>query len=392
MLVNFSGTAVAWCSCRGKHLTKGTNMHGQVSRRATLQTRGLQFYFLCLLVIGGMAGVWEAEGILASSPPSVSVEASRPETSEALNGFFGPQGEFTFRRTGETTDPLVVYVNYSGSASMGHPNFGHDYASFTNYVKFEAGSADATLGVIAWGDELIEGDETVVAELAPPVPGGVQYQIDPSKATATVIIHDSTVPPPNTNIVVSVEVTDAEAAEPSAGGVPNEGKFTFKRRGETDKAIGVRVYWWGTARAKQDYIANTNLVRFEAGQTEAVRMFVPIPDAVVEGDETVRVQLVAAPGYTVDMENRDGIAVIHDGEGAVVPSGTVEAKFGSLELTEQGLSLSLQGEAGQAGVLQRSNDLVTWEDVSSLFLSQGSAEYLDAAGDGNQVFYRVQVK
>jgi hypothetical protein len=60
---------------------------------------------------------------------------------------------------------------------------------------------------------------------------------------------------------------------------------------------------------------------------------------------------------------------------------------------EKGNRLHLSGEPGQVGVLQRSSDLATWEDVSAVFLSDGTAEVLDEGASTNgHVYYRLQVR
>jgi hypothetical protein len=73
--------------------------------------------------------------------------------------------------------------------------------------------------------------------------------------------------------------------------------------------------------------------------------------------------------------------------------GTKLPKLEKCEREATGVRVRLGGEAGQVGVLQRSSDLVNWEDVTTLFLPDGTGEYLDeAAQDRGQVYYRLQVR
>jgi hypothetical protein len=63
------------------------------------------------------------------------------------------------------------------------------------------------------------------------------------------------------------------------------------------------------------------------------------------------------------------------------------------ETDANGVRLQLSGPAGQVGVLQRSSDLKDWEDVTTLFLPDGSVEYLDTDGTKEtQNFYRLQIR
>ena len=112
---------------------------------------------------------------------TISVEATRPETSEPLPNALVAPGVFTFRRAGPTNAPLTVFVGYAGSATAGV-----DYTPLSNAVVFPAGRRELNLSVIAMSDSLVESNETVVAQLVV----SPDYQIGGDRQLAVVTIHD----------------------------------------------------------------------------------------------------------------------------------------------------------------------------------------------------------
>jgi len=127
--------------------------------------------------------------------PVVSIVATQPETREQSPNVLDPAtgaplvpGIFTLKRTGSTDKSLIVYVAYGGTATRGT-----DYEELPTAVEFPIGKAEVQLFVVAKDDQLVEGDETVVAELtAPPTAGAaLLYNIDPNQHVAKVVIHDN---------------------------------------------------------------------------------------------------------------------------------------------------------------------------------------------------------
>lgn len=127
--------------------------------------------------------------------PVVSIVASEPETVEPSDNTRIRPGRFTLRR--EPADGwLVVFLAYGGTATMGR-----DYAELPRWVRFAEGVSSLDLTVMPHDDDLIEGDETVVAELTLDQPPIValdfpirEYRIDPDHARARVVIHDNDLP------------------------------------------------------------------------------------------------------------------------------------------------------------------------------------------------------
>jgi len=123
--------------------------------------------------------------------PVVSIEATTATTSEPLPNALVAPGVFTLRRTGSLDNALNVWVAFAGTAKNGI-----DYESVANQVLFAAGQSEAVIKILAKSDDLVEGDETVVAELIqPPTAGAVlSYNINPDERHAVVTIRDEDKP------------------------------------------------------------------------------------------------------------------------------------------------------------------------------------------------------
>lgn len=113
--------------------------------------------------------------------PVVRIAAVTPHTSEPIPNALVAPGLFRITRSGPTTEPLVVAVEYEGTATAGV-----DYPRLPGSVTIAAGSSEADLRVEPLDDQVVEGDETVIARL----PGSVAYNVDEEFKRATVIIHD----------------------------------------------------------------------------------------------------------------------------------------------------------------------------------------------------------
>jgi hypothetical protein len=229
----------------------------------------------------------------------VSVVATLPDASEPDTA-----GRFTFVRTGETNTSLTVYMAYGGTATLGS-----DYNLNTNSVTFFPGHREAHRFVSPLDDQLVETNETVMVQLI----GHSTYHLDAQRKLATVTIHDNDQAPPSTNVVVSVE-----AVRPDISENPNDptGQFTFRRTGPTNTVMTVQLFYSGTAQYGFDYNAITNWITFPAGHREVHRVIAQQFDEIVEGDETVVVELRATANYSIDPAAHVATITIHDDDHA----------------------------------------------------------------------------
>jgi hypothetical protein len=110
-----------------------------------------------------------------------------------------------------------------------------------------------------------------------------------------VVAHE---PPP----IVTVEATVPETIEPDplldcaiADCLPNPAIFTVRRTGPTSEALDVFYDLRGTASNGVDYRELPLWVRIPAGQSSTIVAVEPLDDALVEGTESVILQLVPNP-------------------------------------------------------------------------------------------------
>ena len=162
-----------------------------------------------------------------------------------------------------------------------------DYTALTGSVTVTVGTNTATLTVTPADDALVEGLETVSATLAA---NGTLYTIGtPSAATVTIADDEVT--------TVSFTATDAGAAEPVTGPATDTGTCTLTRDGVGTGTLTVNLAISGTATNGVDYLALPSTVTFAAAETSKILMVSPYSDALVEGNETVNVSVVAGTGY-----------------------------------------------------------------------------------------------
>jgi hypothetical protein len=261
----------------------------------------------------------ELLGIGGPAPPVlpvVSIVASVPETMEPSPTTRVRPGVFVVSRSGATNEALLVWLTFAGSATEGE-----DYQRISSPVEIPAGQAGVELLVAAIEDDIVEGDETVVATvIQPPTNAAPTYNVAPDRAQAKVVIHDNTVviEPP----VVSVETLDEHASEMAPGTVRelDTAAFRISRTGELTEDLVVSFSLLGTATPGQDYKDPGTSVRIPTGQRAAVVVITALDDQLSEGTETVMLALKApsdtGPGYyKVSGTAGAGLAYIHDNEG-----------------------------------------------------------------------------
>ncbi|MEO7599853.1 MAG: DUF1800 family protein, partial [Opitutus sp.] len=111
-----------------------------------------------------------------SGKPTLTVTASIPTADESS----GSAGEFTFLRSGDSSQPLTATYTFGGSATVGT-----DYTAGTGNVAFGAYVSAVKIPVTPRADILIEGDETVTVSLND---GGAVYSLgSPASATVTIV-------------------------------------------------------------------------------------------------------------------------------------------------------------------------------------------------------------
>ena len=318
--------------------------------------------------------------IVSTGLPVVSIEATRPETSEPGPTIRVAPGLFTLKRTGDTGRSLRVWMRYDGTATGGS-----DYGALPYVVEFPVGVSSVELQVIALQDQLIEGDETVVAQIVPSLLAiPPDHQIDPAHNVARVVIHDSTTTPP-TEPVVSIIAIDAFAREgANSTGLPDTATFLIRRTGPTNEPLTVHLRVGGTASNGVDYREVASSVQIPAGARHARLMIWPVDDRLAEGIETVIIGLVQIhsilPSYTVGFPAR-AAAIIVDNDRVHPPC---------LRLPDGLFNLCLPVPVEQCHRVEVTRDFVDWTPLCTIPTTEGFIHFVDPdASDRPRAFYRL---
>jgi hypothetical protein len=108
--------------------------------------------------------------------------------------------------------------------------------------------------------------------------------------------------------LVSVEATDPWAAEPGA----NTGTFTFTRSGSLRKPLTANFTVGGSAVPGSDYVPLPTSVTFAAGAAVTNLVVTALDDALLEGNESVVVTVLAGPGYDPGWPSSATVFIVDD--------------------------------------------------------------------------------
>jgi hypothetical protein len=255
-----------------------------------------------------------------TSLPPVHIVASAPETLEPSPNTRVAPGEFTITRLGDTNEALLLFVQFSGTAT-----FGQDYQEVSPYLVMPAGATKLSVLVGPLDDSLVEGDETVIATLStnPPINSLPNYTVHPRLNRATVVIHDNDFPNELPVVSISGPSTVLESCPPNADCVGLY--FTLRRTGPgLDQPLYVFIRYRGTATAGVDYEALPAPVTFEAGRDTLTVSSVPIDDTLYEGDETIVAEVLPLTTYDVDPNRWQATTVLRDNDPPAPPVVSLE--------------------------------------------------------------------
>jgi hypothetical protein len=182
-------------------------------------------------------------------------------------------------------------------------------------------------------------------------------------------------PPPPTNVVVSITAVDAYAVEgPFTNSTvrgTNIAAFLVRRAGPTNDPVTVRYRIGGTASNGLDYVSLSGEVAIAAGARGARILILPLEDRLAEGVESVVVELARAendpPSYLVGRESR-AAAVIADNDS---PRPRCQRLPGGL------FHICLPGTDGNGFRLEASTDLANWSALCTSVVTDGAIHFVD---------------
>jgi autotransporter-associated beta strand protein len=258
---------------------------------------------------------------------------------------------YTFTRTGSTTEVLEVDYEFGGNAA-----FGTDYivpganSSGTvtlniGTVNFAAGSNTATVNVDPTSDSIAETNENVTLRLVSSrndtIFGGRTYNINTPDAIVGTI----------TDAIPVVNLT-LEPISISENGQQNL-SYVFSRSGLIDQPLTVNYIIDGSALFDIDYNQSgatsfgntTGSITFAANSAQAILSVSSIADSLVEQNETISLNLIAASNYIVGV-NGSATGTIVDIPPVISPTtATIRTSAGDGELV---VSIDEFGRFGSA--------------------------------------------
>lgn len=227
----------------------------------------------------------------------VNVEATSPAASEP-----NVPAVFTLSRTGPTTTALAVPFFLYGTATPGLDYATNNLtASGTNYLAtIPAGASSVAVTLNPLNDQLGEDEETINLALIS-TPG--TYEVGPG------MIGKATLANVGGGTSVDLSIVDAHAYERDAD---DKGKFRLTRTGDITGDLSVSLAYSGTATAA-DYDGAVASAVIPAGSSFVEVELSPKDDALVEGSETIVVEIKAGAGYILGTVT-NGTITLRDAE------------------------------------------------------------------------------
>ncbi|MBO9155174.1 Calx-beta domain-containing protein [Chitinophaga sp. GCM10012297] len=218
--------------------------------------------------------------------PAPALNVTVVKTADAAEP--ATNGAFSIQLTGAAIAPYDVTVQYTVS---GTATSGSDFNALSGTAIIKAGASSVVIPVTVTDDHVMEGAETIQIQLAsgsfPYFGNTVNTTLDAVK-TASLQIADDEISADRSILIGKI----ADATEPSAAGSV---RVRFANT-QLTAAVPVTVTYTvsGTATAGTDYNTLSGTVTIPAGSKEAVISIAPKDDILLEGTETINIQLTAA--------------------------------------------------------------------------------------------------
>jgi chitinase len=192
---------------------------------------------------------------------------------------------FTVTLSQATTNTVTVTYGTADDTATA----GQDYVAKTGTLTFAPGETTKVITVKVTGDTAIEGNETLKINLSSPSGATIADRV----ATGMIVNDDARITVANTSATEGNDGTTNLA-------------FTVKLSAAASGPVTVAYATSnGSARAGQDYIAQTGTLTFAAGETSKIVNVRVMGDTAVEGNETVRLTLSSPTGAVI----KDGFAI-----------------------------------------------------------------------------------
>ena len=248
-------------------------------------------------------------------PPPVLPTLSVGDASLAEGNSGTKQMVFTVSLSQAATGPVTVnYATANGTATAGQ-----DYVAKTGTITFAAGETQKTVSVTINGDKVAELNESLALNLSSP--SGAT--LADGAAVGTILTDDVIVP--------RITIADATVKEGDSG--TRNLAFTVSLSEATSGPVTVTYATAnGTAKAGEDYIAQTGTLTFAAGETSKVINVAVMGDTVIEGNETLKINLTTPTGGKIADGGAIGTIVNDDARISVADATVTEGNNGTSSL------------------------------------------------------------
>ena len=250
-----------------------------------------------------------------SVPPPVLPTLSVGDASIVEGNSGTKQLVFTVSLSQAATGPVTVaYATADGTALAGQ-----DYVAKSGTITFAAGETQKTVSVTVNGDRVAELNETLALRLSAPTGATVAD----GAAAGTILTDDVIVP--------KIAIADASLKEGDSG--TRNLAFTVTLSEATSGPVTVTYATAdGTAKAGEDYTAQTGTLTFAAGETSKVINVAVMGDTVIERKETLKINLTTPAGATLADAAATGTILNDDARLSVADATVTEGNNGTTNL------------------------------------------------------------
>lgn len=247
-----------------------------------------------------------------------------------------------------SSEDTFVYLSYAGSAVNGV-----DYQPDLNAILIAKGKTSGRLMLNALSDEVIEGDETIVIDIAdinglnPGVNGNQQK---------TLTIKDDDFEPVSVSLQVSADSIGEAGGEVTITALLNE---------VTGADVSVSLFFSGTAMQEFDFNVEPTTIVIPSGTLSASTKLTAKQDADVENNETIVIDIVRVDGANASENGvqQQTLTLVDD---------DFESVYVSLHITPDILT-----EAGGYSMITVALNKATFEDVKVDLVFSGNAVNTD---------------
>gem|GEM_PF-4467610 len=260
--------------------------------------------------------VTDIASITSDDTAIVNLTANTPGAENGAGATTAATFTVTMDKTNDTGSNITVNYSLSDGSAAG----GSDFDNSGSSVVIGTGLNNATISVPVFEDVIVENAETFTATVTGTDNGQVTAAVDGSQTRSSSITDDD-------NTTVSISATIAAASEPGTNG-----EFTVQLTGgKTAPPGGITVNYAidgaTTATAGSDYNALPGTFSIPVGTSSVAIPVNVIDNTVVEGDETLIVNLVSTDHGSV------AIAASPNDSAAVTISDDDAASFTITDVT-----------------------------------------------------------